>query len=215
MIKLLIIGEEQLLADVTKQVLEDEGGIEIAGFVRTVSEACRLCETLRPDVILTDIRNPAPHEMISLKTLKSRHDRVKFLVLASIEELADIHQALKEDVADYLLKDLPVTRLAQAVKDVYHGSGVADGDKSYLIRQPLNSVPEKTKPRNSLYQCLKDQELTLIRFIAEGKSNRQIAEMLFLSEGRVKNMITELFGKLKVKNRYELTSYAYKNDLVE
>ncbi|HBE77532.1 MAG TPA: hypothetical protein DDW65_07075 [Firmicutes bacterium] len=76
-----------------------------------------------------------------------------------------------------------------------------DDAKSVLLRQLLNSLPEKLGPEKLPHQCLKDYELTLIRLIAEGKSNRQIAEIIFLSEGRVKNMITQLFGKLKVKKQ--------------
>jgi DNA-binding NarL/FixJ family response regulator len=212
MIRVLIADDQKLLVDSLKSILEHDGQINVVGCAGDGRKAVELCNELLPDVVLMDIRMPVCDGIEGARLIKSVHRQTKILILTMLEDELNVHQALEGDVDGYILKDISAEDLIQVIKNVYGGFEVFSTKAYQVLRQQLNSRQEReitTAP------CLNNAETNLIRLIAEGKNNKQIAASLFLSEGRVKNIITELLRKLNLKNRYELLSFAYKCKLVE
>jgi DNA-binding NarL/FixJ family response regulator len=215
MIKVLIADDQNLLANSLKSIIEQDQEIIVVGCAGDGMEALKLCDSLSPDIVLMDIKMPRCDGVNGTKLIKSKYGQIKVLILTMLEDEQNISQALENGADGYVLKDVTPDELIQAIKNVYQGFGIISNKVFQVVRSQLTANKEAAP---SLLQGtglnLSDDETKLIRLIAEGKSNKQIAAEIFLSEGRVKNIITELLGKLNVRNRYELLSLAYKNNLI-
>lgn len=215
MIRVLIADDQNLLADSLKSIIEQDKEIMVVGLAGDGTEASKLCDSLWPDVVLMDIKMPDNGGVEGTKLIKSKYNRIKVLILTMLDDERNIFRALENGADGYILKNVAPGELVLAIKNVYAGFGIISGKVFQIVRNQLTANKEVSSP--SLQDAgfgFGEDERKLIGLIAEGKSNKQIARELFLSEGRVKNIITGLLGKLNVKNRYELLSFAYKNNLI-
>lgn len=216
MIRILIAEDERLLRESLKCIIETDAEIKVAGCAKDGAEAFRLSKELAPDVVLMDVRMPECDGVEGTRLIKRFDGNIKVVMLTTFGDEESISKAVESGADGYVLKDVTPEELKNVIKNAAHGFLVFSGKAGSTLRRGFNLQDRSAKDeqKQDVSALLKENELEILRWIAEGKSNREIAEKVFLSEGRVKNIISEILAKLGLKDRYQLLSFAYRNNLV-
>ncbi|HTP87568.1 MAG TPA: response regulator transcription factor [Bryobacteraceae bacterium] len=195
MIRVLIAEDQALVLGALAALLEIQGDIEVVGQARNGVEALGMLERLKPDVLLTDIEMPEMTGLDLAAELKRRHSSVRVIIVTTFARQGYLRRALESGVSGYLLKDSPAAQLADAVRRVQAGLRVVDpelaGEAWAATADPLT-----------------DRERQVLRLADEGCSGAEIAEKLNLSEGTVRNYLSEAINKLGASNRTEAARMA-------
>lgn len=216
MIRILIADDERLLRESLKSIIETDPEIKVEGCAENGAEAFRLSKELAPDVILMDVRMPECDGVEGTRLIKQFNGNIKVVMLTTFGDEESISKAVENGADGYVLKDVTPDELKNIIKNAAHGFLVFSAKAGGTLRRGISiqDRPAKDVQKQDVSALLKESELEILRWIAEGKSNREIAEKVFLSEGRVKNIVSEILAKLGLKDRYQLLSYAYRNNLV-
>ncbi len=208
-IKVIIADDSDFVRDGMKIILDVDDDFEVLGVAANGREAIELAETSAPDVFLMDIQMP---EMDGIEATKYivEHDLGKVLILTTFDDDDLVRKALRNGAKGYLIKNHTPEHLKQMIKSVYNGTGVMEG--SILETLALGDSDSSVTPLvmneggfdSSGYS---DRELDIIRAVSEGLSNKEIAEKLFISEGTVKNYITNILSKEGLSHRTALAVY--------
>ena len=208
-IKVIIADDSDFVRDGMKIILDVDDDFEVLGVAANGREAIELAETSAPDVFLMDIQMP---EMDGIEATKYivEHDLGKVLILTTFDDDELVRKALRNGAKGYLIKNHTPEHLKQMIKSVYNGTGVMEG--SILETLALGDSDSSVMPLvmneggfdSSGYS---DRELDIIRAVSEGLSNKEIAEKLFISEGTVKNYITNILSKEGLSHRTALAVY--------
>lgn len=219
MINILIADDQRLLRESFKYILENNTDMKVIGCVGNGKEALEFCSKFIPDVILMDIIMPICSGTEATKLIKAKYPNTKVLILTSSSDIEDVSQAIRSGADGYILKDSSAEELILSVKSTAIGLGIIN--KTVLSSVPLiNNKPENRDFKkqsvvvNSIEIALSEKEHKIIKMIVDGKDNKQIADMLFVAEGTIKNKITEINSKLQLKDRTQLAVFAIKNNLV-
>ena len=202
MIKVLLVDDQSLIRQGLRALLELEADIEIVGEAENGQIAINLVEKLKPDVILMDIRMPIIDGVAATKEINHHFPHSKILILTTFDDDEYVKAALQNGAMGYLLKDTPSEELAVAIRAVNKGySQLGPGIVKKLITQfPANSLQNLTSvPANLAELTLREKEV--LRLIAIGNNNREIAQKLYISEGTVKNHITNILNRLNLRDR--------------
>ena len=201
--KIAIADDDSLIREGLKLILETEADFEITGLAKNGLEAVKLCGTNRPDVVLTDIRMPVMDGVQATQQIKRQYSGVKVLLLTTFTDTEYIRSALKFGADGYILKTNSSGSIIDSIRAVYKGNVVYEkeiaGILSHLMadEQKLTAVDVNLTPR----------ELELMKLIADGLSNKQIASEMFISEGTVRNSTSALLEKLDLRDRTQLAVY--------
>lgn len=218
MIKVLIVDDQQLLLDLLGHMLENTDEIQVVARGRDGNQAVALTEEHEPDVILMDIRMPHCDGIDATKRIKEHHKDIKILILTSSSNDQDVHKALSSGADGYVLKTIGEDELIAVIKSVYANMEVIHEDvRGAALRSRMGEFDQesgKTIIIEGVKVKLSERDLTIIKMIIDGKSTTEMAEELFISEGRLRNIITEIIQKLMVDNRTQLAVFALKNNLV-
>ncbi|MEA4849574.1 MAG: response regulator transcription factor [Clostridiaceae bacterium] len=216
MIRILIADDEKLLRESLKSIIETDAEIKVEGCAENGAEAFRLSKELAPDVILMDVRMPECDGIEGTRLIKQFDRNIKVVMLTTFGDEESISRAVENGADGYVLKDVTPDELKNVIKNAAHGFLVFSGKAGGTLRRGFSLQDRMTKDgqKQDVSALLKESELEILRLIAEGKSNKEIAEKVFLSEGRVKNIISEILTKLSLKDRYQLLSFAYRNNLI-
>ena len=215
-IKVIIADDSDFVRDGMKIILDVDDDFEVIGSASNGREAIEIAETQKPDVFLMDIQMP---EMDGIEATKYivEHNLGKVLILTTFDDDDLVKRALKNGAKGYLIKNHTPEHLKQMIKSVYHGTGVMDENilesLTGLATSSAGSDDSLTS-RGGLEQengfdasDYTDRELDIIKAVAEGLSNKQIAEKLYISEGTVKNYITNILSKENLSHRTALAVY--------
>lgn len=218
MIKLLLVDDQILLLDLMEQMLKDSEEMEVVARAEEGSEAVRLAGEYRPDVILMDLIMPGMGGIEATKLIKAANPGIKILILTTSTETEDISEALSAGADGYILKSMNRKDLLLSIAGVYRNLEIIQGEVSEKLR--LQKVSGPSRPGgsqeisiNGITVSLTPREREIIALVVEGKSTAEMAATLFLSEGRIRNVITEILGKLQLKDRAQLAVFALKNKL--
>ncbi len=218
MIKVLIVDDQQLLLDLLTQMLESTEDIGVVAVGRDGNQALALTEQHQPDVILMDIQMPHMDGIQATGRIKHHHPEMKILMLTSSRDDQDVHQALQNGADGYVLKTIGKEQLIAVIKSVHANMEVIHEDvREAAALSRMGHFEEghgKKLIINGVKIELSERDLEIIQMIVDGKSTQEMAEALFISEGRLRNVITEIIQKLMVENRTQLAVFALKNDLV-
>lgn len=221
MIRILIADNERLLRESLKNIIETDPEIKVVGCAENGAEAFRLSKELAPDVILMDIRMPECGGVEGTRLIKQFDKNIKVVMLTTFGDEESIAKAVESGADGYVLKDVTPDELINVIKNAAHGFLVFSGKAGSTLRRgfsmqdrPAKDEEKQDVEKQDVSALLKESELEILQLIAEGKSNREIAEKVFLSEGRVKNIVSEILAKLGLKDRYQLLSFAYRNNLI-
>lgn len=215
MIQLLIVDDDVFIRESLHIMLGLDPNIEIAGTASNGQEAFELLEKgMLCDVVLMDIRMPVCDGVEGTKRIKSRFPHIRVLVLTTFDDDAFIAEAIRGGASGYLLKNISPDRIIQGVKTVHEGSMLIHPDiaaKLATMLMPAGTHVEQTESTDTLDRLtargLTPAECQIVELIAEGLSNREIAGRLFLSEGTVKNYVTEILSKLLLRDRTQIAIF--------
>jgi two-component system response regulator DesR len=194
MIRVLIAEDQALVLGALAALLEIEGDIEVVGQARDGGQALDMVRSLRPDVLLTDIEMPQMTGLDLAAELKRQQLPVRVIIVTTFARQGYLRRALESGVSGYLLKDSPAAQLAEAVRRVHAGLRVVD--------------PELATEAWATADPLTDRERQVLRLADEGSSGAEIAGKLSLSEGTVRNYLSEAISKLGASNRTEAARMA-------
>lgn len=215
MIKLLIADDQDILVEGLKLILGMEKDIEICGTASNGKKALEVCRMNHPDVVLMDIQMPELSGVEATALIKKEFPDIKIIVLTTFNDDQYIYDALKNGASGYMLKDTSPLEIARAVRTVYNGGALIQSEVAVKVIDKFSQMARGTvdKTIDSRAGLLTERETEICRLIAEGKSNKEIAGQLFLSQGTVKNHITRVLVKLDLRDRTQLAVYTIKNDL--
>ena len=210
-IKLIIADDEMLIRTGLKIMLEASGNVEVLALAESGRAAFEACKEYQPDVVLMDIRMPESNGIEGTKLIKEAFPEVKVLIVTTFQDTEYIVEAVQNGASGYLLKDSSPEAILDGIKVAMSGKVVMDT----VISEALltNTTVEKTVSFDAEKWGLTPREVELIQQVAQGLSNKEIAQTLFLSEGTVKNNISTILSKLELRDRTQLVIFAYENKL--
>ncbi len=214
-IKVVIADDEKLVVDGLKIILETYDDIEVVGSAQNGEEALKVCRKKCPDVVLMDIRMPKCDGVLGTKLIKKEFKDIKILILTTFNDVKYIHEALKYGASGYILKDSDYDLIYEGIKAAFKGNVVINPEVASKIISENGEYNKENFLKNVKEQYgLSDKEINIIKEIASGLSNKEISEKLFLSEGTIKNNISTIFSKLNLRDRTQVTIFAFKNNIV-
>lgn len=221
MIRIAIVDDDPFIRESLKLILDMDPGITVAGTCTNGAEAYEFVKSEPVDLVLMDIRMPGCDGVEGTRLIKSEFPQVAVLILTTFDDDEYIVQALQNGAGGYMLKNIPPDRIIEGIKTVHQGTmlihpNVAKKLAALLHREAPAAASvtahEPVKPAKTLEQYgLTPAEQNVVEKIAEGKSNKEIAQELFLSEGTVKNYITEILSKLQLRDRTQIAIFYLKN----
>jgi len=208
MIKVLLVDDQHLIRQGLKALLELESDLEIVGEAGNGEEAIKLVSQLSPDVVLMDVRMPIMDGVAATKKIHDNFPAIKILVLTTFDDNSYVTAALQNGAIGYLLKDTPSEELAVAIRGVYKGyTQLGPGIVKKLVAQFSSDLVTSKEPPSSLAE-LTTREKEVLRLIASGASNKEIAQQLYISEGTVKNHVTNILNCLSLRDRTQAAIFA-------
>jgi len=213
MIRVMLVDDQTMLRQGLKFIIEQDSNIEVVGLAGNGKEAFKLCGELSPDVVLMDIMMPECDGVEGTRLIKSKYPNIKVIILTTFNDDENIKSALKNGAAGYILKDLDPDDLILAIKSVAKGMNIMHSDVFDSVVKSVNEeevISQKTE--SSVH--LTEREISVIKLIVDGRSNKEIAAIIFITEGSVKNVVTGILEKTGLKDRTQLAVYAVKNHLV-
>jgi DNA-binding NarL/FixJ family response regulator len=214
MIRVLLADDQELVRSGFRLMLDLAEGIEVVGEAGDGREAVRLAKELQPDVVLMDVRMPEQDGIEATRRLRQAGVDSRVLVLTTFDLDEYVYAAVRAGASGFLLKDAPREQLVTAVRTVARGEAllapaVTQRLIERFIRRPL---PEAAA---EILAELSDRERDVLRLIARGRSNAEIATDLLIGEATVKTHVTHLLAKLGVRDRVQAVVFAYESGLVE
>ena len=214
MIRVLVADDQALLRGGFRMILDAQPGIEVVGEAGDGEEALAQAAHLRPDVVLMDIRMPRLDGLEATRRLVRTNPSSRVLVLTMFGDDEYVYAALKNGASGFLLKDVPPEELAHAVRVVAHGDALLAPAITRRLIEDLVHRPPPGAGTPAELTALSPRELEVLKLIAQGLSNGQIAERLFVSEATTKTHVTHIFSKLALRDRVQAVVLAYESGLV-
>ncbi|TBR61798.1 DNA-binding response regulator [Westiellopsis prolifica IICB1] len=205
MIRLLLVDDQHLFRQGLASLLSLEEDLKIVGEANNGNEAIALTEKLHPDVILMDVRMPVCDGVVATREIHQRYPWIRILVLTTFDEDEYIWQSLQAGALGYLLKSTPSGQLAAAIRTLNQGYSQLGPTIAPKVFAQINPPVSKHTNYQNLFS---DRELEVLTLLGQGKNNREIAQTLYLTEGTVKNYITQILCQLGVQNRTQAALWA-------
>lgn len=212
-IKVLVVDDEKLIREGLKIILSSHEDIDVVGMCSNGQEALEFIRKNKVDIVLMDIRMPICDGVLGTRIIKEEFEDIKVLILTTFDDREYIHEALKYGASGYLLKDSSYDLIYEGIKVAVKGSLVVHPKVANTIISSVSKEEDYSKEIEKY--CLTDRELTIIKEIANGLSNREIAEKLYLSEGTIKNNISNILTKLDLRDRTQIAIFAFKIGLAK
>jgi NarL family two-component system response regulator LiaR len=211
-IRLLLVDDHAIIRQGIKALLRARPEIEVVGEAGSGEEGVALCEQHAPDVVLLDLVMPGIGGVEAARRIKLVSPRTHVIVLTSYHEDEHILPAIRAGALSYLLKDIPPEELVEAIRKAARGEATLSSQVATLLMQALQGTPVNTSAPQP--PPLSQRELEVLRLIAEGLANTEIAEKLFVSETTVKSHVSNILGKLHLADRTQAAVYAWKQGIV-
>lgn len=205
-IKVLLVDDDRIVRDSMKIILSMDNDIDVVGTASNGDEAFNFCRENNVDVVLMDIRMPICDGVLGTKKIKETFKSIKIIILTTFNDDEYIIEALKNGASGYLLKNISPDRIIEDIKIVHDGNMLIHPEIVSKVPGLLNS---EKKDDFSNYN-LNDSEFNIMKLISDGYSNREISEKMYLSEGTVKNKISDILRKLDLRDRTQIAIFYLK-----
>ncbi len=216
MIRVLLVDDQKLVRQGIKMLLDLESDIEVVASAADGLEAIALAREHQPHVILMDVRMPEMDGVTATRELTRRFPEMAVIILTTFDDDEYIFEGLRAGARGYLLKDISSEEMAEAVRTVAKGDALIQPSITRkVIAEFARLTPEAGSRQEALLGPLTERELEVLRALAEGLSNHEIAERLVITEGTVKNHVSNLLGKLGVRDRTQAVLKAQELKLIE
>jgi DNA-binding NarL/FixJ family response regulator len=200
-VRVLVVDDQALFREALATLLGVRADITVVGEAGNGDEAVRAAAELRPDVVLMDLRMPVMDGIAATRRLRAEQPGVRIIALTTFDEDDEVFAALRAGAVGYLLKDVSSARLVEAILAAARDESVLQPSVAAKVVARFAELPDAKPRREALVVPLSDRELDVIRLLAGGRSNREIAATLFLAEGTVKNHVTNVLAKLGARDR--------------
>ncbi|ADP84028.1 response regulator [Pseudofrankia inefficax] len=215
-IRVLIVDDHALFRRGLEMVLAQEPDIEVVGEAADGSEAVTMAGEMAPDIVLMDVRMPRRGGIDATSAIKEAVPSAKIVMLTISDEEADLYDAIKAGAMGYLLKEISIDEVAADIRAVYNGQSlISPSMASKLLSEFASMIKNKDDRPQLPTPRLTDREMEVLRLVAKGLNNRDIAKQLFISENTVKNHIRNILEKLQLHSRMEAVVYAVREKLLE
>jgi DNA-binding NarL/FixJ family response regulator len=210
MIRVLIADDQSLVRTGFKMILDAESDVEVVGEAGDGAAALTMARTLRPDVVLMDVRMPGTDGITATGQITAELPGTRILILTTFDLDDYVHAGLRAGASGFLLKDVPAPDLVAAIRTVAAGDSVLSPSTTRrLIERFVPLLPAPAAATTDSLAALTNREREVFALVARGRSNREIADALFLSEGTVKIHVSRLLGKLGLRDRVHAVILAY------
>jgi DNA-binding NarL/FixJ family response regulator len=214
-IRLLICDDQAIVCEGLRAILTPVPQIEVVGIANNGAEAIDLTRAKQPDLVLMDLKMPKMNGIQATKAIREQFPNVRILVLTTFDADEWVIDAIRNGASGYLLKDAPQEELVKAIIDTANGLSHIDPHVAGKLFDRITQQPVSVMPDGKLISQLSDREREVLRLLATGLSNTEIAQTLFLSEGTVKNYVSALFSKLGVTDRTQAAILAIRAGFVD
>ncbi len=211
--KIIIVDDHEVVRLGLKSLLDKYPQYEVVSEAKNAREAVDQVEKYRPDIVLMDIRLPGPSGIFACDEIKKNHPDVQVIMLTSYAEDEMLFSAIKAGASGYLLKQIDSAGLVKSLDAVSRGEASLDPAVTQRVFQEVRRAVKEEEAAS--FADLSDQEKMVLKLVTEGKTNREIAQMLYLGEGTVRNYVSSILSKLDVSNRAEAAAYAVAHNLKE
>lgn len=209
--KILLCDDQAVIRDGLEMLLNLEKDFQVIGAAQDGAEAVELAAQKQPDLILMDLKMPIMNGIEATREIHTKFPNIKILVLTTYDDDEWVFDAIRAGAAGYLLKDTPRQKIVEAIRGTVEGKSFLD---PAIAGKLLNQVASKqTQPTSILTGKLTERELDVLRLIAKGINNSDIAVRLYLSEGTVRNHVSAILEKLGVSDRTQAAVIAIQHGL--
>ena len=207
-IRVLLVDDQALFREGLHTLLSVQEDLEIVGEASNGQEAVAAVAKLAPDVVLMDLRMPVLNGVAATQQITASFPQSRVIVLTTFDDDEYVFDGLRAGAVGYLLKDVPSAKLVEAIRVAARGESFLQPSVAAKVVAEFSRMSylegragPKTDPQQDLVEPLSDRELEILGVLATGASNREIAHQLFITEGTVKNHVTNILGKLGVRDR--------------
>jgi len=208
MIRILLVDDQFLIRQGIKSLLETNPLLQVIGEAENGQRALEAIPVLEPDIVLMDIRMPVMDGVAATGAIAQQYPHIKILVLTTFDDHEYVSQAMRLGAKGYLLKDTEPDELILAIQSVHKGQTLLGPGLFEKALMPVDAPVSSPELPPQLAQ-LTPRELDVLRLIASGANNREIAESLFLSENTVKNYVTNILSRLNLRDRTQAALFAH------
>lgn len=210
-IKILIVDDEKLIREGLKLMLSTFDDIEVLDSAENGYKALEICKAKDIDVVLMDIRMKDCDGVMGTRLIKEQFTKIKVIILTTFNDKEYIQDALSYGAFGYMLKDSSHQVIYEGIKAAYMGNMVVHPEVANKILAKSNAEYKRKELEKYNFS---EKEIQIIKYIAEGLSNKEISEKIYLSEGTIKNNITNILSKLSLRDRTQIAIFAFKNGIV-
>jgi len=207
-IRLLICEDQTLMRQGLVTILGLEPGLEVVGEAANGQEAVAQTAALRPDVVLMDVQMPEMDGVQATRLIATQHPAARVIILTTFDYEEYVFEGVKAGALGYVLKDMPAPELIRTIRRVHAGERFIQPAVASKILFEFARTPA------AAYEPLNERETAIVRHLAQGLSNREIADDLALAEGTVKNYVSAILGKLHAANRVQAINLARRHKLI-
>jgi DNA-binding NarL/FixJ family response regulator len=212
----MVADDQELYRRGVEVVLSTEEDISMVAEAADGAEAVQRAEECAPDVILMDIRMPKLDGIEAARRIKELVPTTRIIMLTVSDEDTHLYDAIKAGANGYLLKDLAIEEVPQSIRRVYAGESLISPSMASKLLTEFSTLSKKVEQRQQLSSpSLTPREVEVLRFVAKGMSNREIAEELYISENTVKNHVRNILEKLHLHSRMEAVLYAMRERIID
>ncbi|MEY2467896.1 MAG: hypothetical protein QOF21_594 [Actinomycetota bacterium] len=216
MIRVLVADDQELYRRGLEVVLSTEDDIAMVAEASDGAEAVTRAEEFAPDVVLMDIRMPRVDGIEAARRIKELVPSTRIIMLTVSDEDTHLYDAIKAGANGYLLKDIAIEEVPSSIRRVFAGESLISPSMASKLLTEFTNVSKKLEQRQQLaHPSLTAREVEVLRFVAKGMSNREIAEELYISENTVKNHVRNILEKLHLHSRMEAVLYAMRERIID
>jgi DNA-binding NarL/FixJ family response regulator len=212
-VRVLLVDDHDFFRTGLRQLLSQHPGIEVVGEAPDGAAALDLHRRRKPDVVIMDIHMPVLSGIEATRRLVASTPDARVLALTVADDEATVIDAIRAGASGYLVKDAALREIARGVHAVASGQLLVSPSVARALCQAADAAGERLEKLATVASSLSDRERDILRLLADGKGNGEIAEELYLSASTVKNRVADLLGKLGVENRIEAAVYAVRTGL--
>ncbi len=206
MIRLLLVDDQPIFRQGLSSLLDLEADLSVVGEANHGQEAIALTADLQPDIVLMDVRMPICDGVQATHEIHTRYPWIRILVLTTFDDDEYVFQSLQAGALGYLLKSTPSREVAEAIRNLHRGYSQLGPTIAPKVFSQLKATSEEEKV--DYCNQFRERDLDILRRLGEGKSNREIAADLNLTEGTIKNHLTNIFCQLEVRDRTQAALWA-------
>jgi DNA-binding NarL/FixJ family response regulator len=215
-IRVVIADDHALFRRGLEMVLAGEPDIDVVAEANNGKQAVEAALEYMPDVVMMDVRMPSHSGIDATKLIKDHAPHIKILMLTISDEEEDLYEAIKAGASGYLLKEISIEEVADAIRKVHAGQSLISPSMASKLLTEFASMARKDEEKQQMpAPRLTDREMEVLNHVAQGLNNRDIAKTLFISENTVKNHVRNILEKLHLHSRMEAVVYAVREKLLE